>query len=161
MFLNLFMSTAPECPGRVAEMKMVRVKSNELQLGCLVTQVLPLVNAKGKYVYLEGELPHPKTDIQSTVGFYLSMHFQWTFTEHFSTFLHRPTLSIKDGFAASRMCWYFTNIDTKIGVLMIHQYGDSTISSQHLKRNKTRLKIISKASKKLCTPSQVAGFPKC
>lgn len=84
MFLSLLMATAPECPGRVAEMKMVRVKSNELQLGCLVTQaLLPLVNAKGKDVYLEGELPHPKTDIQSTVGFYLSMHFQWTFTEYF------------------------------------------------------------------------------
>lgn len=55
----------------------------------------------------------------------------------------------KDGFAASRTCWYFTKIDTKIGVLMIHQNGDSTISSQHLKRNKARLKTPSTASKQV------------
>lgn len=49
----------------------------------------------GKDAYLEGELHHPKTDIQYTVGFYLSVHFPWTFTEHFSTPPDPHTLVLK------------------------------------------------------------------
>lgn len=50
MFLNLHwlhtpMATAPEYPGRLAEMEVVKVKSNEIHLGCLVSQTLPMVNA--------------------------------------------------------------------------------------------------------------------
>lgn len=97
----------------------------------------------------EEEFPHLKANVQCTVGFYLAVHFPWTFTGHFSTPLHPSPVRTKDGFAASRTCWYFTKIDTKIGVLMIHQNGDSTISSQHLKRNKARLKTSSTASKQV------------
>lgn len=132
-----------------------KLHQRELHLGGLVTPT-PMVNATGESVCLEKEFPHPKASVQCTVGFYLAVHFPWKFTGHFSTPLHPSPLRTKDGFAASRMCWYFTKIDTKIGVLMIHQNGDSTISSQHLKRNKARLKTSSTASKQVCN---LLSFP--
>lgn len=61
----------------------------------LTLKLFPWSMLKGKDVYPEGELPQPETDIQYTAGFYLSMHFPWAFTEHFSTILHPPHSVLK------------------------------------------------------------------
>lgn len=115
----------------------------------------------GEGVYLEEEFPHLNFLILKQI-FNTERDFTWQciFHGHLEDTSQHPftpsPVRTKDGFAASRMCWYFTKIDTKIGVLMIHQNGDSTISSQHLKRNKARLKTPSTASKQVC---HLLSFP--